>query len=211
MTADQASLGTRPGAVSTAVGPRSYDPGVTNAPTRPPLTAELSPEEFQRWYWLRKELAAFCRAEHLPRSGSKADLAAVVVARLGGSRATSSLRPATTADEQPLTPEALIPDCVRCDQRLRAFFRERIGPSFRFTVPFQRWLHAHPGRPYSDAVAAWAELAGDTERPIEAQFEYNAFTRSYRAQHPRCSAAHVRAAWWEHRARPRSGGGPGTH
>jgi hypothetical protein len=70
-------------------------------------------------------------------------------------------------------------------------------------VPFQQWLHAHPGRPYSDAVAAWAELATEKSRPIEAQFEYNAFTRSYRAEHPGCTAAEVREAWWEHRSRPR--------
>jgi hypothetical protein len=176
---------------------------VTVAATRPALTADLTAEEFERWYWLRAELAAFCRAEHLPRSGSKAELAAAVVARLGGAAVPVTRRRATVPDQQPLGPDAPIPGTVRCDQRLRDWFRSQIGPGFRFTVPFQRWLHDHAGRPYSEAVAAWWELAAQTSRPIESQFEHNAFTRSYRAEHPGCTAADVREAWWEHRSRPR--------
>jgi hypothetical protein len=103
-----------------------------------------------------------------------------------------------------LTLDARIPDGVRCDQRLRDWFRQQIGPGFRFTVPFQRWLHAHPGQPYSHAVSAWAELSADGTRPIEAQFEYNAFSRSYRADHPGCTGVEVREAWWDHRSRPRA-------
>jgi hypothetical protein len=174
---------------------------VTDA-ERPALTADLTAEEFSRWYWLREELAAFCRAERLPRSGSKADLAAVVAARLGGPPAPTGRRAVTVPDEQPLGLAALVPDAVRCDQRLRAFFEQHVGPRFRFTVPFQRWLHANPGRPYADAVVAWHQLAAQGPRPVEAQFEHNAFTRAHRLEHPDCTAAEVRAAWWRHRSQP---------
>ena len=42
---------------------------------RPELTRELTGEEFARWYFLKEELAEFCRANKIPASGSKEELA----------------------------------------------------------------------------------------------------------------------------------------
>lgn len=41
---------------------------------RPLLTKDLTPEEFNDYYFLKEELKDFCRSEGLKISGSKEDL-----------------------------------------------------------------------------------------------------------------------------------------
>ncbi|SCW68811.1 hypothetical protein SAMN02910456_02606 [Ruminococcaceae bacterium YRB3002] len=43
---------------------------------RPLLSKETGSAEFTKWYWLKEELVAFCRAEGIPASGSKEILTA---------------------------------------------------------------------------------------------------------------------------------------
>lgn len=45
-----------------------------------------------------------------------------------------------------------------CSQELRAFFVQYLGKGFRYTVPFQRWLHENPGMTYRDAIDAYKML-----------------------------------------------------
>ena len=182
-------------------GRRAHEP-------RPALTAALSSAEFRRWYWLRTELAQFCRAHGLPAGGAKLDLAARIARHLDGAPpsppARAPGRPGREAAAAP-TPSGLIPPDVRCDQRLRAFFVGQVGSTFRFTVRFQQWLHDNAGASYADAVAAWQVLARDrTPGQIAPQFEYNRFTRSFRLNHPGATHRAVTTAWQGHRSAPRS-------
>ena len=176
---------------------------MTDAATRPALTRDLTAEEFSRWYWLREELSAFCRAEDLPRSGSKAELTATVLGRLGGTAVPVARRRPTVPDVQPLTPHALIPEAVRCDQRLRDWFTEQLGPGFRFTVPFQRFCREHAGRAtYAEALEAWHALAAaGPPTEIAPQFEFNRFMRAFHADRPEATRAEALAAWEAVKAR----------
>ena len=42
--------------------------------SRPELTRGLDSQTFREYYYLKEELADFCRANHLPASGSKQEL-----------------------------------------------------------------------------------------------------------------------------------------
>lgn len=176
--------------------------------SRPALTAALSSAEFRRWYWLRTELAQFCRAHGLPAGGGKIDLADRIAHHLDGAPPSAPARapgrPGREAAAAP-TPSGLVPPDVRCDQRLRAFFVGQVGSTFRYTVRFQQWLHDNAGASYADAVAAWHVLARDrSPGQIAPQFEYNRFTRAFRLTHPGTTHKEVTTAWQEHRSAPRS-------
>ena len=172
---------------------------------RPALTAAMSGASFRRWYWLRSELVAFARTRGLPTSGGKIDIADRIALHLDG-KPLMPLAPRRRRTVSALpTLEGIIPPAVQCDQRLRAFFTDQIGSSFRFTVRFQRWLHDHAGETYAAAVDSWRALAADrTVTPIAPQFEYNGFTRSYRHSHPGATHAEVTQAWQAQRSKPRS-------
>lgn len=95
-----------------------------HARTRPPLSASLSATEFARWYRLKTELAAFCRAQRLPVAGSKQELAGRIVAYLAGRPAPrpSPARKRTGPMPRRFTPSSVIGADWRCNQALRAFF-----------------------------------------------------------------------------------------
>ena len=55
-----------------------------------------------------------------------------------------------------------------------------------------------------DVVQHWYDTRDQGRDEIAPQFEYNRFTRTWRAEHPDGDRKALLAAWWEHRNRPRS-------
>ena len=62
----------------------------------------------------------------------------------------------------------LIGEGFVCSEACRAFFTERIGPSFSFSVPFQKWLKAHAGEYHLDPERF--AIAGDSAGAYHALF-----------------------------------------
>ena len=152
---------------------------------RPPLDRNLDSRTFREYYWLKEELAAFCRAHHLPVSGGKQELADRIAVFLD----TGEVRPAaagrTGSRRRPVSAVSgsdIIEEPFVCTESHRAFFKERIGPSFSFIVPFQKWLKSAAGKTYDDAVAAYDEILRAKKKgqtAIGQQFEYNAYIRDF--------------------------------
>ncbi|SDA22152.1 hypothetical protein SAMN02910447_02159 [Ruminococcus sp. YE71] len=152
---------------------------------RPKLGKGLSAETFREYYYLKDELTAFCRENGLPVSGGKTEL----TERIAHFLATGEvLSPAPVraknrrTDGHELSPDSIIEENIVCSEKHRAFFREQIGRSFSFNVPFQKWLKANAGKTYAEAVEAYhAILAvkknGGTD--IGRQFEYNTYIRDF--------------------------------
>lgn len=164
----------------------------------------MSADAFRDVYRLKAEPVGFCRAHGLPVSGGKGEPVARIAAFL---RDGTVVRPAPPSRR----PQAKLPDVLtlgtrigagwRCGQPLRAFFEVESGPSFRFNQALVAFVR--DGRTLGEAPDVWRVAAGPA--PLAAQFEYNRYTRGYRAAHPAASPGEVRAAWWAKRSRPRSG------
>ena len=173
---------------------------------RPPLTDVRSGAELRRWYWTLAELTALARTRGVPRGGGKLALIERLAAALDDAAAPERPRRAGAARQlgPPVTVDTVIPAGQRCSQVLRAFFREQIGKEFVFDEFMRAFIRDGAGRTLGDAVSHWHDTRAEAarERPVAAQFEFNAFLRRWRRAHPQAGRAAALAAWQEHRSRP---------
>lgn len=152
---------------------------------RPYITKDMKSKDFLEFYYLKEELAAFCREYDLPASGSKQELTARIAYYLdtgkvkpGESKAKRTARPVVTA----ITKESIIESGFVCSELHRAFFKSELGDGFSFNVAFQKWLKSNAGKTYADAIEAYKEIKkakknGKTD--IGKQFEYNTYVRDF--------------------------------
>ncbi len=172
-------------------------------PQRTELNQNPDSATFRSFYYLKAELADFCRANGLSASGSKQDLTERVAYFLDTGEALpvqpankpkSSARQAAVA----LTEEALIEEGFVCSQRHRAFFQEKIGKGFSFNVAFQQWLKGNPGKTYGQAVTAYHALRAEKKKgktAIDKQFAYNTYIRDFFADNKGKTLAQAILCW----------------
>lgn len=173
---------------------------------RPALTTRLTEADFRAWYWLKAELAAFCRAQGLSGGGSKADLTRRVANHLAGRIERVPARAARVRGIMPatFTPSTRIGEGWRCTRALRGFFESRCGRGFRFNGALRAFLATGVGQPLSAALAVCRESLQSGPAPIESQFEYNRHMRDHRRRHPEATHVQAVAAWWRKRGRSRA-------
>ena len=79
-----------------------------------------------------------------------------------------------------LSLNSIIEKNIKCSEVHRTFFKNQIGPTFRFNVRFQNWLKENSGKKYSDAIEAYQNILNDkTPTKIDRQFEYNTYIRDF--------------------------------
>lgn len=171
---------------------------------RPALTHQLPLSDFHRFYWLKEELAAFCRAQGLPASGSKPELTRRIAAYLATGKAPLAMkgRPAASRSmPAELSASTVIGPGWRCSQDLRAFFEREIGPRFHFDALMRDLIHHSCGQSLREVIAAWeaARHLPVAEKTIGPQFEYNQHIRDYFRAHPGASLSQAIQAWKEKR------------
>ena len=171
---------------------------------RPELSRSLLPIEFSRWYWLKTELAEFCRANLISAAGSKQELTRRIDSLLKG-----QLPPATVASKKrygamPKQCElsSVIGTGWRCSQELRAFFESQVGESFHFNQAVRDFISNRAGSSLEQAIEHYRKSLKEPRKPISEQFEYNRHIRDYHDSNPGASRAEAIAAWWAKRARP---------
>ena len=153
--------------------------------SRPEITVRLDSRTFREYYYLKEELVAFCRENHLPVSGGKQELTERIACFLdsGEVRQPTAKRIAnhkTAAAE--ITPESIIEEGFECTESHRAFFKKQMGNGFSFNVRFQQWLKSNAGKTYADAVAAYNEILKakrGKKSSIGKQFKYNTYIRDF--------------------------------
>lgn len=149
---------------------------------RPELNKNLDGSTFRSFYYLKEELAGFCRQNGLPASGGKIELTERIAHYLEtGEILTAQKIPKTRPSVGDLTDDTLIePDFV-CSEKHRSYFRSKIGPSFTFQVAFQKWLKSNTGKTYRQAVEAYYVLLEKKKesKTIGLQFEYNTYIRDF--------------------------------
>ncbi|MBD8075204.1 DUF6434 domain-containing protein [Bacillus thuringiensis] len=182
---------------------------------RPPLTKSISLEDFQNYYWLKAELQTFCREHGLPASGSKTEITERISHYLttGKVLKNSSVQKVSKAplSYKDLSLQTIITKNHRCSEGVRAFFKEKIGTNFRFTVALQKFFKENVGKTYEDAITFWYEENERKKDPtykttISAQFKYNRFTRDFfeDPNNKGKAKADAIAAWNEIKTKPGS-------
>ncbi|MEY2993429.1 MAG: hypothetical protein RL357_364 [Pseudomonadota bacterium] len=167
---------------------------------RPPLTPNLTPEEFVRWYWLKSELRAFCTEMGISAQGAKVQLQARIhdhlhrpaqrdprVQRSGQSRGAGAM-PAQ------LTLQTRIEKGWKLNQALRAFFEDQLSVPFRFNQALRDLFKEPSGRTLGDAVEIF-KLTRNLKPDIGQQFQYNQHIRTFFIKHPDASLQEAIAAW----------------
>ena len=170
---------------------------------RPPIESIDSEDELRRWYWLRSELAQLARVLGVSTAGTKLELTERLADTLGGRPTKAPTR--HVAGPQlagPLDGATVIPEGQRCTQQLRAYFTAAVGPGFRFDAPMREFISAG-GATLDQAVEHWHLTRERGPADIAPQFEYNRFTREWRASNPDGDREALLAAWWEQRNAPR--------
>lgn len=153
---------------------------------RPVLDKNLDSKIFQEFYYTKNELLDFCRENHLPTSGGKADLTERIALYLDtghiSANDVSCKRKSHNTPYQFITTSTLIEDNIVCSEMHRAFFKEHIGKQFSFFVAFQKWLKANSGKTYGEAITAYYQLLDEKKNghsSIGKQFEYNTYIRDF--------------------------------
>lgn len=173
---------------------------------RPALTSDLTAGEFERWYWLKDELTDFARVLGIRATGGKELLTARIAARLEG-RELAEPAPRTRGGGRQLagvlTASTVIPQGQRCSQVVRAWMREQVGAGFHFDAEMRAFFAGSDGtRTMQDALDHWHTTRDHAGRDIDAQFEYNRFTRAWNEAHPEGSREQLLVAWQDYRNRP---------
>ena len=155
---------------------------------RPELSRALNGATFRSFYYLKQELTVFCKENGLPALGSKIELTDRIAYFLDtGNVPKSSAERKTAVNIDTLTEDTVIEPNIVCTEKHRAFFREKIGKSFSFIVPFQKWLKANAGKTYGDAIRAYDRILEEkklTKTEIGGQFAYNTYIRDFFADNP---------------------------
>jgi hypothetical protein len=186
----------------------SYPPGILDAMSeiRPPRSATLTGAELRRWYWTLQELTALARELALPRGGGKQALTDRLAAALDGAPAPSRPGPRISGRQlrAPVTNQTVIPAGQRCSQVLRDHFQREIGRAFTFDAFMRAFIANGEGRTLGEAVAHWHATRGAAgqPQPIGAQFELNAYLRTWRHDHPDGTRDEALTAWRHHRVLP---------
>ena len=169
---------------------------------RTELNKELDAAAFRSFYYLKQELADFCKENGLPTMGSKAELTDRIAHFLDtGNVLKSSAKRKTSVNIGTLTEDTVIEQNIVCSEKHRAFFSEKIGKSFSFNVLFQKWLKANTGKTYGDAIRAYYRILEEKKQrktEIGGQFEYNTYIRDFFADNPGKSL-HDAIVCWNHK------------
>ena len=135
----------------------------------------------------------------MPTSGSKIELTDRIASFLDTGRVLKSTAERKAAiNIGTLTEDAVIEPNIVCSEKHRAFFREKIGKSFSFNVPFQKWLKTNAGKTYGDAIRAYDRILEEkkqTKTEIGGQFEYNTYIRDFFADNPGKSLHDAIVCW----------------
>lgn len=111
---------------------------------RPELNKKLDAATFRSFYYLKQELADFCKENGLLTSGSKIELTDRIAYFLDtGNVLKFSAERKTVATICTLTEGTVMEPNIVCSEKHRAFFREKIEKSFSFSVLFQKCINTY--------------------------------------------------------------------
>jgi len=153
---------------------------------RPKLSKEINIEDFKNYYWLKEELATFCKELGIPSYGPKLELTERIIMFLSTGVITKAPKKKGSKAKQydSLSLDTVIVLNHKCSQDIREFFIKEIGKQFHFSTYIQSFFKNNPGKTFQDVVKAWYDEEERKKDPsftkeISPQFEYNQFIRDF--------------------------------
>jgi hypothetical protein len=171
---------------------------------RPELNDKLTVNTFKNFYWLKKELIAFCKIHGISQVGGKREIAERISTFLQSGEVINHKEEKKTSNfnwhQSRLSLDTIITDNYKNTRNVRLFFTEQIGSHFRVHVPFIEWMRTHVGKTMKDAIDEWHkfdELRKNTnyQTEIAPQFEYNRYIRDFLADNPGKSTKEAIRFW----------------
>lgn len=172
---------------------------------RPELSDQLSVDHFKNFYWLKKELIAFCKTKEINQTGGKLEISERIISFLQNGeiiKRDQKSKKISTFDwhQSSLTLDTLITDNYKNTRSVRTFFIEQIGGHFRLNVPFIKWMRTNVGKTMKEAIAEWhrirdVEKNKNHKREIAPQFEYNRYMRDFLTDNPGKSTKDAMRFW----------------
>ena len=182
--------------------------------TRPALGELKSSAELRRWYYLKTELSAFCKANGISRAGGKFELIDRIAEYLDTGQATAKheAKPASRFNwaKADLSLNTVITDNVTFGKNVRTFLASQIGKQFVCNSDFMNWVKSNEGKTLKDAVAAWhrlekRKLDPNFKRDIAPHNMLNQYTRDFFAGNPDKTRADMMRCWNLKKRLPNSG------
>jgi len=182
--------------------------------TRPPLTKTISINDLTGYYWLKDELAAFCRENGISTSGSKQELFDRVRLYIETGEKppvmkTVASRKVRGSMPKVFTRQSVIGPGWHCSQEIRYFFENEIGASFHFDGIMRGLIYNGAGMTLDEVIESWKASRENSSpvKEIAPQFEYNRHMRAYFAEHKGATLADAIDAWNKLKALNRDGNG----
>jgi Domain of unknown function (DUF6434)/SAP domain-containing new25 len=179
---------------------------------RPDIKKIKTGEELKRWYWLKKELEAFCKLKKLSYAGTKFDilerLANAIDKGVSGFKILIH-KPASKFvwSKSTLTLNTIITDSYTNGPNTRKFFKEHCGGKFHFSIPFMNFMKNNCGKTLGDAVNEWERLhelskQKNFKSDIPVGNQYNQYIRDFFTDNPNKTIAEARHCWKLKRSLP---------
>jgi hypothetical protein len=171
---------------------------------RPDFSDIQTSEEFQKWYWLKAELVAFCKLADIGYSGSKFEIIARIVEMFDVGVITAKKRKKATSKFDwhcaELTLETIITDSYKNSRNVRQFFKKCCGQKFHFNIAFMNWMKTSVGKTLANAVEEWKRLdeqsrQKDFKSEIPKGNQYNQYLRDFFADNPNKTITNARHFW----------------
>ena len=171
---------------------------------RPHLDKHISLDDFQAYYWLKKELIVFCKDNNILATGGKQKISDRIELFLKTgekiiSRKSLQKKNIKKQSGGPPTLKSRLTGSYKNDSLNRQFFKSIIGDKFKFNVIFMKWVKENPNKTYEDAINEWLKIEKDKKSgkkyKIGSQFEYNQYTRDFFASNPNRTRSDAIKCW----------------
>jgi len=175
--------------------------------TRPPLTKKILINDLTGYYWLKEELAAYCRENDISASGSKQELFDRVRLYIETGEKTAAYGKVRGSMPKVFTRQSVIGPGWHCSQEIRYFFENEIGASFHFDGIMRNLIYNGVGMTLDEVIESWnsSRESSSPKKEIAPQFEYNRHMRAYFAEHKGATLADAIEAWKKLKALNRDG------
>lgn len=173
---------------------------------RPTFENIKSGKEFNKWYWLKDEMADICKRSGLPTHGRKFDLRDRIMYALDNhGKVKPEPKKAKSKSKfnwakSKLTLETKITDNISFGPNFRRFMKGQIGNTFSCNSDFMDWVKSNEGKTLIDAIRKYHQFENrkndpNFEREIAANNMFNQYTRDFMKDNPEESIKTVRKYW----------------
>ncbi|MCD4720156.1 MAG: SAP domain-containing protein [Desulfobacula sp.] len=179
---------------------------------KPKLNKNISINDFNNWYWYKKELVEFCKQNKLKTTGRKPELTTRIAyfLKTGHAPKESNIKSLKTKNSIQVLPNSMnnpIPENYTSSELYRKYFKSIIGNHFHFTAYMMQYIKATPGITFKQYINEWKK---EHERRKEKNYkpdimkscEYNQYIRNFFEKNKNLSLKDAIKCWKHKKSQP---------